>query len=215
MTDFHDVRFPQGIAYGSSGGPERHTDIVTLVSGHEERNSLWADSRRRFNAGYGVHSLDDLHAVIAFFEARQGRLYGFRFRDPADYKSCLPSNTPAKDDQTLTLPAADNPARFLLTKTYTSGSYVYQRPIAKPRADSVLVAVDNVLQTKDADYTLNSSTGEILFQQSSVPAAGAKVSAGFSFDVPVRFDTDYLAINFSAFQAGEIPDIPLVEIRLD
>ena len=90
LVAFHEVRFPTAIAFGASGGPERRTDIVTLGSGFEERNSRWADSRRRYNAGYGVRTLDDLHVVLAFFEERRGRLYGFRWLDRIDWKSCAP-----------------------------------------------------------------------------------------------------------------------------
>src|SRR5579859_1035843 len=90
---FHEIRFPTQISFHSSGGPERKTEIVTLGSGFEERNAVWANSRRRYNAGYGVRSLDDLHAALAFFEARLGRLYGFRFKDWSDYKSCAPGAT--------------------------------------------------------------------------------------------------------------------------
>ena len=79
---FHEVRFPVDISLGSSGGPERSTEIVTLGSGHEQRNQRWSLSRRKFDAGYGVKGLDALHDVIAFFEARRGPLFGFRFRDP-------------------------------------------------------------------------------------------------------------------------------------
>jgi uncharacterized protein (TIGR02217 family) len=85
---FHEVRFPLDISLGSRGGPRRRTDIVTLASGREERNARWAHSLRRYDAGLGVRTLDALHAVIAFFEERRGRLYGFRFRDRADQRSC-------------------------------------------------------------------------------------------------------------------------------
>lgn len=98
---FHEVRFPTGISRGAQGGPERRTDVVLLGSGFEERNSRWADSRRSFNAGYGLRSLDDLHAVIAFFEERRGRLYGFRWRDHSDWKSCVPSGQPSAMDQVV------------------------------------------------------------------------------------------------------------------
>src|SRR5512134_1149921 len=98
---FHEVRFPTEISRGAEGGPERRTDIVVLGSGYEERNSRWADSRRSYNAGYGVKSVDDLYAVIAFFEERRGRLYGFRWRDHADWKSCAPGGTIASTDQVI------------------------------------------------------------------------------------------------------------------
>src|SRR5262245_64460923 len=101
LIPFHEIRFPTAIAFGARGGPERRTEIVTLGSGHEERNARWADSRRRYNAGYGVRSLDDLHAVVAFFEERRGRLYGFRWRDRIDFKSSAPGAAVTPLDQAL------------------------------------------------------------------------------------------------------------------
>jgi uncharacterized protein (TIGR02217 family) len=56
-SDFHEVRFPLDVSLGSRGGPVRRTDIVTLSSGREHRNSRWAQSRRRFDAGLGVMCL--------------------------------------------------------------------------------------------------------------------------------------------------------------
>ena len=91
MTDFHEVRFPLDLSLGSRGGPQRRTDIVTLASGREHRNVRLTHSRRLYDAGLGVRTLDALHAVLVFFEGRRGRLYGFRFRDRVDWKSCPPS----------------------------------------------------------------------------------------------------------------------------
>ena len=209
---FHEVLFPQRLAFGSVGGPERRTDIVTLASGYEERNSPWARSRRSYNAGYALSTLDDIHALIAFFEARQGRLYGFRFRDALDCKSCAPSETPMPADQAIG--TADGVASsFQLVKTYVSGSQAYAREIAKPVDGSVRVAVGGVEQTLGTDFSLDTTTGLVTFLAGHIPATGS-ITAGFLFDVPVRFDTDKLEINLAAFQAGHVPDIPLVEIRL-
>ena len=102
MTDFHETRFPVDIALKSRGGPERRTDVVTLGSGRETRNARWSRSRRRFDAGYGVKSLSALAAVVAFFEERRGMLYGFRFRDRADFKSCALDGAPGPLDQAAT-----------------------------------------------------------------------------------------------------------------
>ena len=98
-TDFHEVRFPLDVSLGSRGGPQRRTEIVTLASGREHRNARLAHSRRRYDAGLGVRTLDALHAVLAFFEERRGRLYGFRFRDRVDWKSCPPSLAPHPSQQ--------------------------------------------------------------------------------------------------------------------
>lgn len=206
---FHEILFPVDIALHSEGGPTRKTDIVALVSGHEERNSPWAGSRRAFNAGYGVKSIADIEDVIAFFEARRGRLYGFRFRDPFDFKSCRVAQTPANDDQLIG--SGDGAASaFQLVKRYASGAASYTRTIKKPVAGSVIVAVDGAPQAEGPDFTLDETAGVVTF--AAAPAPGASVTAGFLFDTPVRFDTDELRINLAAFRAGDIPSIPLIEV---
>lgn len=210
---FHEVRFPTAISRGSHGGPERRTDVVVLGSGHEERNSRWADSRRSYNAGYGVRSLDDLHAVIAFFEERRGRLYGFRWRDHADCKSCPPQTSPTMLDQQIGTGDGTTIA-FSLKKTYGSGAAPWTREIKKPVSGSVVVAVAGVAQIPDTHFTLDATTGVLVFLPGHVPAAGQPITAGFEFDVPVRFDTDRLEISLTGFQSGAIPSIPVAEIRL-
>src|SRR5690606_30161333 len=84
---FHEVRLPARLAFGSTGGVERRTEITTLASGFERRSTPWAQGRRRYLIGAGLRSLDDMAELTAFFEARRGRLHGFRFRDFADCKS--------------------------------------------------------------------------------------------------------------------------------
>jgi uncharacterized protein (TIGR02217 family) len=212
LTPFHEVRFPTAISFGASGGPERRTEIVALGSGHEERNSRWADSRRRYNAGYGVRSLDDLHAAIAFFEERRGRLYGFRWKDHADFRSCAPGLTPAATDQVIGTGDGET-AAFQLVKTYGGLHAPWTREIAKPVAGTVIVAVNDVA-VDPGDWACDPTTGIVTFDAGAIPAEDAAVTAGFDFDVPVRFDTDRLEINLASFGVGEIPAIPLVEIRL-
>lgn len=210
---FHDIRFPLDIAFGATGGPERRTEIVTLGSGFEERNSPWASSRRRYNAGYGLRSLDDVHDLIAFFEARQGRLIGFRWKDRADWKSCMPGETIGPDDQVIGSGDAET-RKFQLMKTYVSGAGSYTRVISKPVIDSLRISVAGVEKFAGSDFTLDAASGMVTFTEAQTPTEGALVTAGFAFDVPVRFDTDFLEINLSAFEAGSIPHIPIIEVRV-
>lgn len=210
---FHEVRFPTGISRGAVGGPERRTDVVVLGSGHEERNSRWADSRRSYNAGYGVKSLDDLHAVIAFFEERRGRLYGFRWRDHADWKSCAPGRAPAATDQVIGT-GDGTTATFRLRKAYGSEYAPWTREIRKPVEGSVVVAVDGVTQPEGITFAVDTTTGAISFEPGHIPPVGTQITAGFAFDVPVRFETDKLEVNLQGFQHGAIPNIPVIEIRL-
>jgi uncharacterized protein (TIGR02217 family) len=209
MSGFHEILFPLDIALRSAGGPQRRTDIVALGSGREERNARWAHSRRRYDAGYGVKTLEALSEVVAFFEERRGMLYGFRWRDRLDHTS----GTGTPHDQVIGTGDAAT-AAFQLVKTYGSIHAPYQRPIVKPVAGSVRVAVDGVEKTEDTDFSVDTATGVVTFAAGHVPADGEAVTAGFLFDVPVRFDTDYLEVDLSAFAAGAIPKIPLVEIRI-
>lgn len=208
---FHDIRFPSAISRGSSGGPERRTTIVSLASGYEERNSPWKHSRRSYDAGIGVRSEDDIAAVVEFFEARAGRLYAFRWKDWSDYKSCLPSQNPAATDVELGAGDGVN-TRFSLVKSYNSGPGGYERPIRLPVAGSLAVAINGADLTEGDDFTFDADTGEIALTYA--PAASQLVTAGFEFDVPVRFDADRIEINLAAFHAGEIPSIPIQEVRL-
>jgi len=208
--NFHDVRFPASISFGSMGGIERRTEVVELVSGHEERNAPWAHARRRYDAGLGVRSLDDLAAVLAFFEARRGRLYGFRWKDWLDHRSCAPSALPSAMDQELGV-AGEADTCWRLVKRYGDAGASYARPIVKPVPASIRVAVDGVELTA-AEFSIDPASGELVL--AAAPPVGAMVSAGFEFDVPVRFDTDVLEVNMAAFEAGEIPSIPIIEVRL-
>ncbi len=209
--NFHEIRFPAPLSIGSSGGPERRTEIVQLNNGFEERNSPWAHSRRRYDAGLGMRSLDDLAEVIEFFEARHGQLYGFRWKDWTDFKSCRPSATPSALDQAIGV--GDGIRReFRLLKRYPSGGVDYDRPIAKPVDGTVRLGLGGVGLSSAARYSVDHLTGTVTFAQA--PAEGAAVTAGFEFDVPVRFDSDRISTSLSSFSAGEVPSVPVIEVRI-
>lgn len=205
---FHEIRFPDDISRGARGGPERRTQIVELTSGNEERNASWANSRRRYDVSYGVRRADDLAAVVAFFEARNGRLHGFRFKDWGDYKSCLPSQSIAPSDQGLGIGDGVQTV-FPLIKTYVSGAQSWSRAIAKPVAGTVRIAFDGV--ERASGWSVDTTTGEVTFAHP--PDPGVLVTAGFTFDVPVRFDTDLLDVTLDIERLGSITSIPLLEIR--
>ena len=205
---FHEVRFPDDISRGARGGPERRTQIVELASGDEERNASWANSRRRYDVAYGIRRADDLAAVVAFFEARNGRLHGFRFKDWADFKSCLPSGTPSPSDQAIGT-GDGTTTQFQLVKRYSSGAQSWTRSIAKPVAGTVTIALNGAAQP--SGWTIDTTTGLVTF--AAPPAGGVTVTAGFAFDVPVRFDSDALDVTLDLERLGSITSIPLLEIR--
>ena len=203
---FHEVRLPARLAFGSTGGVERRTDVVTLASGFARRSSPWAMGRRRFLIGANLRSLTDMAELTAFFEARRGRLYGFRFRDFADFASCGPGGTQSATDQAV---GVGNGTRtvFQLAKAYGDVS----RPIAKPVDGSVRIAVGGVELASEA-FFIDTATGQATL--SAAPGPGVAVTAGFLFDTPVRFDADRLEVTLESFGAGRMAAVPLIELRV-
>lgn len=209
--EFHEVRFPANLSFGSVGGPERRTEIVTLANGFEERNTPWAHSRRRYDAGVGMQSLDDVATLIAFFEAREGQLHGFRWKDWSDHKSCLPSAQVGFEDQVIGI--GDGVATdYQLSKLYVSGPKSYSRPVTKPVTGTVLVGVARTQMLESVHFTLDLASGVVSFE--FAPEEGVEVTAGFEFDVPVRFDTDRIQTSVASFQAGDVPNVPVLEVRI-
>ncbi|MEH6830862.1 MAG: DUF2460 domain-containing protein [Sulfitobacter sp.] len=209
--NFHEVQFPTDLSFGALGGPQRRVDVVTLANGFEERNTPWAHSRRVYDAGLGLRSLDDVENVIAFYEARFGQMYGFRWKDWSDFKSGKPSVAINGQDQQIALGDGVT-TTFQLIKTYRSGGHVYERPITKPVRGSVLIAVEQDDKLDTIDYTVDDTTGLITF--TNPPDPDTRVFAGYEFDVPVRFDSDSLLTNIASFNAGQVPDIPVREVRV-
>lgn len=207
LVDFHDVRFPLRVGFGASGGPERRTEIVTLQSGLERRNARQAHARRSFDAAGGVQSLADLEAVAAFYEARRGELFAFRYRDPFDWKSCALGDAPAFGDQPIGTGDATRTV-FQLTKTYGSGATAHVRPVKLPVAGTVKVGVNGVEMT--SGFAVDHLAGTVTF--AAAPALGAALTAGFEFDIKARFATPSLTLSMTAFNAGNIPSIPIIEV---
>lgn len=207
---FHEVRLPARLAFGSTGGVERRTEIVTLGSGFERRSTPWAQGRRRYLIGANLRSLDDMAALTGFFEARRGRLYGFRFRDFADCKSCAPGAAVGPLDQGL---GAGDGTRtvFQLVKRYGEGTDALERRIAKPVEGTVRVAIDGD-ELASAAFAVDLATGAVTLD--AAPDAGAAVTAGFEFDTPVRFDADRIEVTLESFDAGRMAAVPLIEVRV-
>ncbi len=207
---FHEIRFPANLSFGSVGGPERRTEIVTLTNGFEERNTPWEHSRRRYDAGVGLRSLDDVEVLIAFFEARRGQLNGFRWKDWADYKSCPSSREVSGEDQVIGTGDGER-TEFVLRKTYASGGQRYVRTVTKPVLGTVRVAVAGDPKVEGLDWEVDPATGIVTF--ADAPDVGVPVTAGFEFDVPVRFDSDLIQCSVASFQAGDVPTVPVIEVR--
>ena len=200
---FEDVRFPIGLGREVSAEPAFSTAIVTTASGAEQRNSEWADARLTFDAGPGVRGEEDVHDLLVFFRARRGAAVGFRLEDPFDNSSNGMTGAPGPGDVAI---GVGDGARtdFDLIKLYGDQA----RRITRPVVGTVRVAMDG--DERLSGWTL-ADKGVIAFDEA--PEEGAEVSAGFRFDVPVRFAEDRLTLNRATFLAGEMASVPMIEIR--
>lgn len=211
MAFIETPRFPENISLGSSGGPEFNTSIVALNSGHEKRNSNWEFSRLRYNVAFGIRDKADLDDLLVYFNAMGGRRDGFRFKDWHDYKSCISTDTLTKDDQAF---GTGNGSRtqWQLIKTYTKGTISQVRNIVKPVNGTILIANNGSLQTETTHYSIDYTTGIITYV--TAPTSGHSLTWGGEFDVPCRFDIDYLDVSLDDLIATSAGNVPVIEIRV-
>ncbi len=209
MTGFHEIRLPEDISFGASGGPQYLTNIVEMASGHEQRNREWAEARNVYDIGMGLRSESDLAGLLSFFRARAGRANGFRYKDWLDYNSTSPDQAAVATDQQIAIGDGVRVA-FQLVKSYDSGGTLHVRDIVKPVAGTVVIALDGVIQ--NSGWQVDSTSGIVSFDVA--PLDGVVITAGFEFDVPVRFAEDFLSITLESYRAGQIPSISLIEVRL-
>jgi len=215
---FHEVRFSDAISYGTSGGPGFSTSIIVTDSGAEERIPHWESARRRYDVKWAIKSRDELREVAEFYIRRLGPAYGFRYKDWLDYASTAEGRV--SDDEGIAVTAFDQLLRtgdgsltqFQLVKRYQDLLVDRVRTITKPVQGTVRVGIDGVEQT--SGWSVNTTTGIITF--TTAPGGNLDVTAGYEFDVPVRFGKEVdlsLGMSHEAFDIGQIPNIPLVEIR--
>jgi uncharacterized protein (TIGR02217 family) len=206
---FDEIELPLRVGFGSGGGPSFSTEIIVIDSGYERRNQNWGQARRVFDARTGVRSAADAATLLAFFHARAGRARGFRLKDWSDCTTAADNiSASAFTDQTIA--TGDGATTiFQLIKNYASGGVTHQRVIAKPVAGSVLIGVNGTQLF--SGFSVDTTTGLVTF--ATAPAAGRSITAGFQFDVPVRFDTDQLTLTAENY-AMHKADVPLVEIRV-
>lgn len=200
ITNFTEERFPDGISYGSTGGPMFSTNIVSVNSGFEQRNINWSEARAVYNVAHAVKTEAQMAELIHFFRMVRGRAIGFRFKDWTDYSTTGESIAIA--DGILDT--------FQLIKTYTYGLGIlqYVRTINKPVDGTVTIYVDGIA---DGTATVDTTTGIVTFV--SPPALGAVITADFEFDVPVRFDSDEMPITLDTSVISTWGSISLVEVK--
>lgn len=225
---FHEIQFPTDISLGSRGGPGFFTYITELDSAAEQRVARRSTPQFKYDVSYGVKKFSQLNALRKFYIARLGCANGFRYKDFIDFCSTadgmlLSQSLGAADvtnaDQTIGTGDGTTTA-FQLTKVYADAAGSVVRIITKPvhtnggghGAGTVVIAKAGVSQT--SGWTVNTVSGIVTF--SVAPALGESVTAGFQFDVPVRFGKEVdelLAMSIDEYNSGALAaGIPLVEL---
>jgi uncharacterized protein (TIGR02217 family) len=200
-------KFPTDLSFERPGYTRYMTDVVILDSGAEQRNRFWKVPRKRMDVGYGVREIVKIETLLDFFDCCYGRWQPFRIRDWAEYKSCSITATAAFDDQSLGTATAGQTA-FQLKKTKTLGSYSMDYDIIKPDGPTVKIGVDNVEET--SGWTVDETTG--IITRGVALAGGEEITWGGEFFYKARFDTDEIARDFAAWEAGSI-EVPVIMLR--
>jgi len=207
MSAFHEVQFPPSISYGATGGPTFNTSILTLASGYERRNINWEKTRAMYDVAHGLKTQVELNALLKFFYARNGRAYGFRYKDWADYQ------LPFDGDPIPTFMTTDGgiTTSFQLRKAYGDAGNSFIRDIKKPVAGSVVVYADGFATS---DVSIDVTTGIVTLGTMLRATTGAAISASCQFDVPVRFDIDQMKVSIDDYDNFTWGQIPLIEVRV-
>lgn len=200
-NNFLEIQFPVDISFGSLGGPEYSTDIISTQSGLEQRNINWANFRKKFNIAPSIKDETQMNQLLHFFHLCQGRAFGFRFKDWSDYTGQREYIGTGNGKNT----------QYRLVKSYGNASKQINKDIVKPVINSVVIYCENSILQKN-EYLVNYTKGIIKFE--TPPGNGIKIYADFEFDIPVRFDTDYLPITIEGSDIYGFGEIPLVEVKL-
>ncbi len=202
---FHNVRLPEDVERGVSGGKRFRTDIKTLFSGRERRNVDWARARGRWDAGFGIQELTDLNVVRDFFYARRGSAYGFRFKEWSDYTIGI-----ADTDTEQNVGVGDGIiASFDVFKRYTDAGGTYDHPATRLVSGTIRY-FENGTEVF-SNWSVDIDTGVIT--RSPVLADTVIVGVIVEYDVPVRFDIDDFNLVLEVFNAGSVPSVPVVELK--
>lgn len=199
----HDTRLPDQIESGAKGGPKFNTFISESEGGAETAVINWSSPLHEYDVGYGIQERAGLDSVRSFFMARRGRAYGFRFKDWNDY--VFSAQNIGTGDGVV--------AAFQLAKTYADVVNPFTRKITRPVTGTVTISVAATPKVEGTHYNINYSTGIVTFTGGNIPTLGQAVTASGEFDVPVRFEDDYIATVLEWQQAGYMASIGIKEIR--
>lgn len=206
-SPFHEIQFPSNISYGATGGPGFNTTILTLASGFERRNVNWSKTRAQYDVSHGVKTQADLDQLIQFFMARNGKAYGFRFKDWSDFN--IPSAGGATPIMFTTNGGTTD--TFQIVKPYSDAGNTFVRTITKPVAGSITVYDNGSVTT---DWAVDTTTGLVTVGSTLEATTGHAIGLTCQFDVPVRFDVDQLKASISDYNNYSWGQIPLLEVRI-
>lgn len=211
MTNFAEVQFPTDISQNAVGGPRFNTSVLILSSGAEHRNINWLSQRGEWDVSHGLKTQEQVDVLLAFFYARRGKAYGFRFKDWSDYRLPRWRSTPGDIDALPTLFTTNGTTSvFQLAKVYSDVGGSFSRPIYKPVAGSLQLLNNGVITT---DFTVNTTTGLVTLGATTTATTGHLITGSCEFDVPVRFDTDDMKLTTITTENFAWNPVPVVETR--
>lgn len=229
---FLDVRLPDFVERGASGGARYSTTVKIRFSGHETRVQNWEDQRGEWDIGYGAGYLWDdslagyLGPIINLYHVAKGRTHSWRFKDHSDFT--IPPDFTGDEKQQIALGDGSTTA-FQIVRSYTAASTTEDRTVDKIVSGTDRLWIEATEKTRAAsppsagEYSIDLTTG--IVTTGDTPAASGGSGPGgeqivyvqCEFDCHVRFGLDELDVSVIAADASgaaaTIPRIPIVEIK--
>jgi uncharacterized protein (TIGR02217 family) len=197
--------------------PRFSTAITQADSGAEQANRRWQHPLYTYRLPEAIRNHGDFESIRDHWLVMGGPAKTWPWRDPLDFASralFLPNKSDAVVATDQVIGTGNGIANsFQLTKRYVRGAVTYDRPILLPVVSSVLVAIDGAPPISLGLTWLVSRPGGVLTFSAPVPN-GAVITAGYLFDVEVRFERDDSFEGIAkAYAASGFSDLDLISVR--
>lgn len=215
MSRFIDEYAPDDMpTWPCASMPKWSTQISQVDSGAEQANQRWAHPLYRFTMPEVIREQVTFEAVRDQWLAMRGPAFTWPWQDPMDFASVAldaPTVVPVLTRFDQIIGTGDGVTRtFQLKKTYVRGSQTYVRDIHLPVLSTVLIGVAGM--DPGAVWSVSRPGGEVTFN--AAPTPGQSITAGYLYDVEVRFESDDAFEGIvQSYAVSGYASLTLVEVR--
>lgn len=198
IAGFDDILLPEKFSFGSAGGSGFATAHAESRAGYAQSNIERDIRLGQWQLNYANMRTADMQELIAFFNARYGDAYTFRFKDHVEYQAT-----------NVLLGVGDGANKDFQCKViYADTVRDFDRPIQKPLVSSIVARIDGTPDTVASVSDLGVIT------LTSTPAGGEEVRADFDYHNVVRFTLPRQAVRLDSVNTRSWHGVGIKEVLL-